>query len=286
MALRPLPPADRVRQRLALRLPPALLDLIPRTYVRLGDVLILDMPAGLGEHAYDVAGTWADELRMRSVLLREGQIQGELRLPTMRHIWGDPNTETIHSENGIRYRFDPAKVMFSPGNLPERQRVATLPVEGETVVDLFAGIGYFTLPLAVHGRPQAIIAIEKNPVSYQYLEENIELNDVANIVEPRFGDNRDVAPIGQADRVLMGFLPDPTEFLPLALTCLKKTGGSIHYHTVVDLPLFPRTAFDRLQGLLQALDWTATLKESVTVKSFGPGEVHGVLDVEVRARAS
>jgi tRNA wybutosine-synthesizing protein 2 len=286
MSVRPLPPADRVRARLEKSLPAALLDDVPRTYVRLGDILVLDIPASLREHEHDVAGTWADELRMRSVIAREGHITGELRLPTMRHVWGDTNTETIHTENGIRYRFDPVKVMFSPGNLPERQRVAGLQVEGEVVVDLFAGIGYFTLPLAVHGRPARIIAIEKNPISYHYLEENVELNDVASIVEPRFGDNRDVAPIGQADRVLMGYLPDPTEFLPLALTCLKKTGGSIHYHTVVDLPLFPRTAFEKLQGLLQALDWTATLKESVTVKSYGPGEVHGVLDVEVRARAS
>jgi tRNA wybutosine-synthesizing protein 2 len=286
MAPRPLPPAERVLARLTGLLPAALLADVPRTYVRLGDVLVLDMPASLRAHEYDVAGTWADELRMRSVIARTGHITGELRLPTMRHVWGDPNTETTHVENGIKYRFDPVQVMFSPGNLPERQRVAGLQVEGEIVVDLFAGIGYFTLPLAVHGRPARVIAIEKNPVSYHYLEQNIELNDVAAIVEPRFGDNRDVAPIGQADRVLMGYLPDPTEFLPLALTCLKKTGGSIHYHTVVDLPLFPRTAFEKLQGMLQALDWTATLKESVTVKSYGPGEVHGVLDVEVRARAS
>lgn len=286
MAPRPLPPADRVRARLQKLLPAALLDDVPRTYVRLGDILVLDIPESLRDHEYDVAGTWADELRMRSVVAREGHISGELRLPTMRHVWGDANTETTHVENGIRYRFDPVKVMFSPGNLPERQRVASLRVAGEVVVDLFAGIGYFTLPLAVHGRPARVIAIEKNPVSYQYLQENIELNDVADIVEARLGDNRDVAPIGQADRVLMGYLPDPTEFLPLALSCLKRTGGSIHYHTVVDLPLFPRTAFEKLQGLLQALDWTATLKESVTVKSYGPGEVHGVLDVEVRARAS
>ncbi|HLE46810.1 MAG TPA: class I SAM-dependent methyltransferase family protein [Candidatus Thermoplasmatota archaeon] len=283
---RPLPPPDEVRRRLEGRLPPGQLQLVPRTYVRLGDILVLDIPEELEPSQVLVAETYAQVLRMRTVLKRVGSIEGELRLPRMRRIWGDPNTETIHVENGIRYRFDPTRVMFSPGNLPERQRVAGLPVADETVVDLFAGIGYFTLPLAVHGRPRQIIACEKNPVAFRYLEENIELNGVGDIVQARLGDNRDTAPIGEADRVFMGYLPDPTPFLPVALSCLKPAGGSIHYHSVVDLPAFPKAAFDKMQEVLAALNWTATLKQSVTVKSFGPGAVHGVLDVEVRARGS
>jgi len=142
------------------------------------------------------------------------------------------------------------------------------------------------LPLAVYGRPRQIIACEKNPVAFRYLQENIELNDVADIMQARLGDNRDTAPIGEADRVFMGYLPDPTDFLPVALSCLKRTGGSIHYHSVVDVPAFPKAAFEKMHEVLQALNWTAALKQSVTVKSFGPGAVHGVLDVEVRARGS
>lgn len=283
---RPAAPLERIRERLSLLLSPEQVARLPDHYVRLGDVLILDFDEPRRELDSLVAEAYALELRSRSVLVRAGPVTGEFRLPRMSHAWGDRNTETTHVENGIRYRLDPARVMFSPGNLPERQRMASLPVRGETVVDLFAGIGYFTLPLAVHGRPHRIYACEKNPEAYGYLEENVRLNGVEDIVEPRLGDNRDVAPIGQADRVLMGYLPEPTEFLPLALSSLKPTGGSIHYHTVVDAPLFPEAAFRKMQEVLAALQWTATLKESVTVKSFRPGGVHGVLDVEVRARAS
>ncbi|HLE47926.1 MAG TPA: class I SAM-dependent methyltransferase family protein [Candidatus Thermoplasmatota archaeon] len=286
MSERPLPPPDEVRRRLEDRIGPDDLELVPRTYVRFGDVLILDIPEALEPVQTQVAEAYAGVLRMRTVLKRVGVVEGELRLPRMRRIWGDTNTETIHIENGIRYRFDPTAVMFSPGNLGERQRVAGLPVADETIVDLFAGIGYFTLPLAVYGRPRQIIACEKNPVAFRYLQENIELNDVADIVQARLGDNRDTAPIGEADRVFMGYLPDPTDFLPVALSCLKRTGGSIHYHSVVDVPAFPKAAFEKMHEVLQALNWTATLKQSVTVKSFGPGAVHGVLDVEVRARGS
>lgn len=286
MAPRPRPPIEQIRVRLSAILSPDQLSQLPEDYVRLGDVLILDLPNVPWIDDPVIPQTYAEVLRMRSVLAREGPIEGELRIPTMRHVWGDPNTETTHVENGIKYRLDPAEVMFSPGNLPERRRAATLPTKGETVVDLFAGIGYFAIPIAKYGKPRQVVACEKNPVAYHFLEENIVLNGVEDIVHARYGDNRDTAPVGVADRVMMGYLPDPSDFLPLALSCLKATGGSIHYHTVVDVPNFPHAAYENVKNVLHARNWRATLHEAVRVKSYGPGAVHGVLDVEVRARAS
>jgi tRNA wybutosine-synthesizing protein 2 len=258
---------------------------VPTTYVRLGDVLVLDLDDDLREREL-VACTFAQVLGMRTVLERVGGVDGEFRVPNMRHLWGDRDSETIHTENGVRYRFDPARVMYSPGNLPERQRVATWDVTDETIVDLFAGIGYFSLPLAVHQRPRHIIACEKNPEAFDYLETNVALNHVETIVDPVLGDNRDTAPHGVADRVLMGYLPNPTDFLPLALDCLRPAGGRIHYHNVVDVPAFPATAANELVRSLEAHGWRARIKESVMVKNYGPGTVHAVLDVEVFARAS
>ena len=44
------------------------------------------------------------------------------------------------------YSLDVTKCMFSSGNTTERQRMGRLQCAGETVVDLYAGIGYYTLP--------------------------------------------------------------------------------------------------------------------------------------------
>lgn len=54
-----------------------------------------------------------------------------------------------HLEGGVVYSLDVTRCMFSSGNVTERTRMGKLAASGETVVDLFAGIGYYTLPLLV-----------------------------------------------------------------------------------------------------------------------------------------
>lgn len=80
------------------------------------------------------------------------------------------------------------------GNSAERIRFAHLTTRvneaPELAIDMFAGIGYFTLPLAKYGKLHKLIAIEKNPNSFRYLSENVKLNHVMEIVTPVLGDNR------------------------------------------------------------------------------------------------
>lgn len=58
----------------------------------------------------------------------------------------------VHKENGISFTLDVTQCMFSSGNVTERMRMAKIPCEGEDIVDLYAGIGYYTLPLLVHAK--------------------------------------------------------------------------------------------------------------------------------------
>ena len=51
-----------------------------------------------------------------------------------------------HKEGGVLYCLDVTKCMFSSGNTTVRQRMGQLDCAGATVVDLYAGIGYYTLP--------------------------------------------------------------------------------------------------------------------------------------------
>ncbi|MEM2352242.1 MAG: hypothetical protein QXT26_07530 [Thermoproteota archaeon] len=63
-------------------------------------------------------------------------------------IAGSADTETVHKEHGCKYFLDPRKVYFSPRLYYEHYRVASQVVEGETVVDMFAGVDPFSILIA------------------------------------------------------------------------------------------------------------------------------------------
>lgn len=276
---------DLVRRTLERqgRRPPAVL---PRHYVRFGDVLVLDVPDSLRDRERETAAAYAQTLGCRSVVEWMGGIEGELRQPRARLLWGDPATETLHREHGIAYWFDPMRLMWSPGNKEQRRRVAGWDLRGKVAVDMFAGIGYFTLPMAVHARADRVIAIEKNPVAHEFLQRNIAANGVADRVEAILGDNRLRTPRGAADHVVLGYLHDTLAFVPVAVQALRPEGGILHVHCKADAAGFPQRAFDGVEACVRSAGAAAQLQAARVVKSYAPRVVHGVLDVEVRPSGS
>lgn len=98
-----------------------------------------------------------------------------------------------HIDNGVKYTFDITKVMFSSGNVTEKLRVAGFKCEGETVLDLYAGIGYFTLPYLVHAKAELVHACEWNSDAVDALERGLEANRVKGRCVVHYGDNRTVS---------------------------------------------------------------------------------------------
>src|SRR5207249_9792047 len=122
-------------------------------------------------------------LGARTVVQDVSGIHGPLRRPDVRVLWGN-GTETVHVEGGIRYALDVARVMFSSGNLAERMGLADRVRPGVVVVDLFAGIGYFSLPIAVRSRAKRVYACELNPGSLRDLVENTRRTRTTNLIPP------------------------------------------------------------------------------------------------------
>lgn len=186
----------------------------------------------------------------------------------------------MHVEGGVRYCLDPTRVMFSSGNVGERMHFHTnVDASGQVVVDMFAGIGYFTLPLACSmlGRPACIHALELNPVSAAYLVRGAAANHVAGIVSVRQGDNREGYLERCADRVLMGYIPTPRSFVPRALQLLRwPQGGVVHYHytaTEEEANTLPLCHFEQPVFRVRML-------ARRTVKSYAPRVWHYVADLE------
>jgi tRNA wybutosine-synthesizing protein 2 len=255
-----------------------LLDLLPVKWEMLGNVIILRLPNELEPHASMIAAAYAKELNAKAVLQEVGVISGVTRRPMTRLLFGD-DTITIHPEGGILYRLDPAQVMFSSGNFEEKRRMAALDCRGETVVDMFAGIGYFTLPIAKRAHAREVIACEINPISYGFLCDNIRLNGLDAVVRPRLGDNRDLPGMAIADRILMGYVGTTEQFLPKAMQLIKP-GGIIHYHDVAGVEEAPEKLLQAIENGCQGRSYEVIGWREI--KSYGPCTVHLVVDFRVQ----
>jgi len=276
------PPVERIRDELRAAAGPDLAAQLPTGYQRLGHVLMVRWPESLRPEYPRLAEAFRRTLGVRTILRHAGPIEGEFRTPRVEVLLEGP-TETEVVEQGVRWKLDAARIMFAAGNRAERVRAGQLVRPGETVVDLFAGIGYFALPAAKVGRAARVLAVDRNPLSVHYLEENARRNGVGDRVDPRLGDNRSVAlPRGTADRVFLGYLPSAVPWVELAIPLLRTSGGWLHVHSVVDAHgALPSAEGEVTRAVARAggtLDPPARARE---VKPYGPGRTHVVVDAFV-----
>jgi tRNA wybutosine-synthesizing protein 2 len=182
--------------------------------------------------------------------------------------------------------------MFSPGNKAERARMGEVVEADERVFDMFAGIGYFTLPMARAGAE--VTATEKNPAAFRYLIENAMLNDVSERVSAFRADCRDVDMDPRADRVVMGYYeaseprsvdsraePDASyEYLDSALAALG-SGGVVHMHEATPEDLLWDRPVSRLRDAAANAGRAVEVLDRRKVKSHSEGVWHVVVDARV-----
>jgi len=251
----------------------------PNSWAVIGDVVLVRF--GSCPRREEVAEALLDLQNAETVLDRKG-IEGEHREPEVEAVAGSGETETVHTEHGTTYALDLAAVMFSPGNKRERVRMGEVVAPGERVFDAFAGIGYFTLPMARAGAH--VTATERNPTAFRYLLENVPLNDVGEWVRPFRADMRDAvdafAKSGETfDRVVMGHY-DAVEYLDPALAVLAP-GGVLHMHAVTPDAELPEGPTDRLREAAREAGRTVEVLDQRQVKTHSEGVYHVVVDVRI-----
>ncbi|WP_292388424.1 class I SAM-dependent methyltransferase [Methanosarcina sp. UBA5] len=252
---------------------------VPAGWQILGDIIIVGIPEILENKKTRIAEALLLMYPKCRTVVRDFGIEGQFRQPKRELLLGS-GTETVNKEHGCFFKQDVTKVMYSKGNLQERKRMSRLG-EGEIIVDMFAGIGYFSIPMAVHSRPKKIIGIEINPESFAYLKENIRLNKVEDIFVPICGDCSKVAPEGTADRVLMGYVGTTHHYLGPAIKALKKSGGILHYHETVPEGLARTRPQERIEKAACKLGKKVEILETHRVKKYSPGVFHVVVDARI-----
>jgi tRNA wybutosine-synthesizing protein 2 len=272
-------PTEAVRARLRSEYGEPLARQLPVGYQRLGSVLLLRLPERLRPAFPLIGEAYREVLGVSTVLRSAGAVRGEFREPAVERIAGT-DSETTVVEHGIRFRFDAARILFARGNREERHRFGRLVRPGETVVDLFAGIGYFTLPALLTGRAACVHAVEKNPVSFGYLVENLRRNGVAERAFVYRSDNREAGiPPACADRVVLGYLPTALPWVGEALGLLRPSGGSLHVHLLVGSHEGPSAAVAKVRAAVDSAGGRIPSIAAREVKPYGPGRSHVVVDV-------
>jgi tRNA wybutosine-synthesizing protein 3 len=197
----------------------------------------------------------------------------------------------------IRYTFDITRCMFSDGNAAEKARVAEWPVKGEVVLDMYAGIGFWTLPLLVAGA-ERVFACEWNPDAVEALHRGLSMLPAghAGRCEVLAGDNRRPEVVdcvaGRCHRVMLGLIPTSRDGFPVAVAALRNEGGLLHVHWNVASDAEYSTAeaiASELQTAFRAArgeGWCCSVRGVQRVKWYAPRVRHVRIDMACKCVSS
>jgi tRNA (guanine37-N1)-methyltransferase len=253
-----------------------------------GDIAIIRHPYGSPVNAQTVANAIMNQHRnVKSVLLQTSAVKGDLRLRCLRCVAGENRTNTLHKEFGCLFAVDAEKCYFSPRLSYERMRIAKMVLTKETIINMFAGVGCFSIVIAKHAKPEKVFSIDINPAAYQFQLENIRLNRVYDKITPLLGDSKKII-INRlqhvADRVLMPLPEKAFEYLPLAFLALKLSGGWIHQYSFEHAKKneSPTKKIKvKVEKALKALGATFEVPFIRVIRSTGPNWYQLVADVRV-----
>jgi len=280
------PQPKTLHQALEDQLPPSLLATLPRALDVIGDIAIIDIPPELKTHKRVIGeAVLKTHKNVRTALAKVGAVTGTYRLRKLEVIAGEQKTITVHKEHGCQYQVDVATAYFSPRLSHEHNRVASIVQKGETVVDLFAGVGPFSVLIAKKNTDVKVYAVDINPEAVEFLKRNIRLNRVDKRVIPIQGNARQVVEdqlLGVADRVIMNLPEKALEFVDAACKAVKPSGGIVHYYAFIRLP---DTLEDAQQRFSEAVEKAGRKVEAFlsakTIRETAPYESQIVLDAKI-----
>jgi len=246
-------------------------------YELIGDIAIIDQHE---ENVMDIATVLLQHKNIKTVFQATSAVSGEYRTRKLLFIGGEKKTETIYKENGCRYLLDVTSVYFTPRLSTERMRIAGQVTDGEKVVDMFAGIGPFSILIAKRFPLSHVIAIDKNPVAIKYLRENAKLNKIKNI-EIKEGDSREeVAGISDADHIIMNLPHSAIEFIDAALGIIKR-GGIIHFYAISHEDDLFDGIFKNIEEHASRAGLRVTSLEKRIVRPYAPYQYNVCIDLWV-----
>jgi tRNA (guanine37-N1)-methyltransferase len=267
-------------------LPPYLLAAVPKSFDIVGHVAIVELPDELASFE-QLVGNGVLEIcpNVRTVMAKAGAFSSDYRTRELRLIAGEDRSVTCYKEHGCIFELDVRTVYFSPRLSHERLRIASQVEPSETVVDMFAGVGPYSVLVAKKQPLSTVYAVDANPSAFKFLVSNVLANKVLNNVKPMMGDAREVVRSslsGTADRVIMNLPGKALDFVDVACSGLKERGGVIHFYSFESAETPHEVASAKLKERIEAsgreLKSTSAIR---TVKEIAPYRFQVAIDARV-----
>ena len=250
---------------------------------QIGDIIIVRIPDSLLPKKKLIGETLLKEVKIvKSVFYQTSPVEGDFRTRNLEILAGEDRTETEYKEFGCRFAVDVANAFFSPRLSTERERIANLIQDGEIMVNMFAGIGMFSI-LAAKKKKCTVYSIDINPIASKLCEKNIGLNKLAGKVISINGEATKILQEElqvKADRTLM-LLPEKSdEFLETAIKATKD-GGIIHYYSHIHADKKSDAGKLSEKHYLDETPVKSEILASKIVRPVGPRYYQTVVDVKI-----
>jgi tRNA (guanine37-N1)-methyltransferase len=250
---------------------------------QIGNIIILRIPDSLLHKRKTIGEVLLDKVKTaRSVYCQSSPVEGDFRIRKLELLAGEDKTETEYKEHGCRFKLDVEKTFFSPRLSTERDRIAGLIKEDETIINMFGGVGMFSI-VAAKKKKCHVYNIDINPDAARLCSENILLNKLKGTVESIEGDATKVIEerlFETGDRVLM-LLPERSdEFLDSAIKAAKKK-AIIHYYCHIHAEKKDQVASLAPQHFLSVVNVKSEILGAKIVRPVGPRFYQAVVDAAI-----
>ncbi len=253
------------------------------SFDQIGDIIIVRIPDSLLAKKKLIGETLLNEVKIaKSVFYQASAVEGDFRTRNLEILAGEDKTETEYKEFGCKFTVDVENAFFSPRLSTERERIANLVQDGETIVNMFAGVGMFSIMIAKK-KKCTVYSIDINPIAAKLCEKNIIANKLAGNVISINGDASRVIQEqleNKSDRTLM-LLPERSdEFLKSAISATK-SGGIIHYYSHIHADKKSNAGKLSEEHYLQVTPVKSEILGSKIVRAVGPRYYQTVVDVKI-----
>ena len=271
-------------QVLENKLPPKVLANLPRSYDVIGNIAILEIPKDLFEYRKIIGESFKLlNPHYKTILAKDGPISDTFRVRDFIILNGGSSTVTEHNEYGSKFRLDPLKVYFSPRLSSERQRVTTKIKKGEIIVDMFAGVGPFSIAIARSCEVKKIFGIDMNPYATAFMLQNIKINKCQHKITVILADSTKIPFYSfSADRVIMNLPEKSLNTIPQACQFLKPEGGFIHLYMFASEETPTKVLSENIRSKIILSGRKLVALETIKiVKEIGPREQQLAFDLKV-----